>query len=91
MKPRPSPSSGDQGDLQLQKTKLSGLVHGGRPLVKLAQDIDWQHFDEVFGSYYSEQGRIGISTRLLVALQYLKYSYDLSDEDVVQGWLENPY
>ena len=25
------------------------------------------------------------------ALHYLKYTYNLSDDDVVQGWLENPY
>ena len=22
---------------------------------------------------------------------YLKYTYNLSDEDVVEGWVENPY
>lgn len=27
----------------------------------------------------------------MVALNYLKYTHDLSDEDVVQGWVENPY
>lgn len=30
-------------------------------------------------------------TRLLVALHYLKYQHDLSDEAVVQQWVENPY
>ena len=32
-----------------------------------------------------------VSTRLMVALHYLKYTYNLSDEDVVEGWVENPY
>jgi IS5 family transposase len=27
----------------------------------------------------------------MVALHYLKYTFDLSDEDVVEGWVENPY
>ncbi len=27
----------------------------------------------------------------MVALHYLKYTYNLSDEDTVLGWLENPY
>jgi IS5 family transposase len=33
----------------------------------------------------------GIPTRLMVALHYLKYTLDLSDEQVVRGWVENPY
>jgi IS5 family transposase len=28
---------------------------------------------------------------LLVALYYLKYTFDLSDEDIVAVWVENPY
>lgn len=28
---------------------------------------------------------------MMVGLQYLKYAYDLSDEAVLAGWLENPY
>jgi IS5 family transposase len=27
----------------------------------------------------------------MVALHYLKYQHDLSDEDVVALWIENPY
>ena len=27
----------------------------------------------------------------MVALHYLKYQHDLSDEDVVFAWVENPY
>jgi IS5 family transposase len=27
----------------------------------------------------------------MVALHYLKYVHNLSDEDVVAGWVENPY
>jgi IS5 family transposase len=37
------------------------------------------------------QGAPGISTRLMVALNYLKYQHDLSDENVVAAWVENPY
>lgn len=27
----------------------------------------------------------------MVSLHYLKYTFDLSDEDVVEGWMQNPY
>jgi IS5 family transposase len=54
--------------------------------------VAWDHLDELFGSTYCpDNGRPGVSTRLMVALHYLKYTYNLSDEDVVEGWVENPY
>ena len=40
---------------------------------------------------YSEEGRPGIPIRLMVGLHYLKHTYDLSDEEVVAQWAENPY
>ena len=48
--------------------------------------------DEVFGeTFCPDQGRPGISTRLIVSLHYLKYTHNLSDDDVVSAWVENPY
>ena len=48
--------------------------------------------DEVFGSsYYPDNGPPDVSTRLMVALHYLKYTHNLSDENVVATWVENPY
>ena len=65
------------------------MRHG---LVKLGKAVDWDRLDEVFGATYCpDNGRPGVSTRLMVALHYLKYTYNLSDEDVVDGWVENPY
>ncbi|OCC15323.1 transposase IS4 family protein [Dissulfuribacter thermophilus] len=72
--------------------ELSKLVNPSHPMVKLAKAIDWDRLDEVFGkTYCPNKGRPGISTRLMVALHYLKYTYNLSDEAVVEGWIENPY
>jgi IS5 family transposase len=42
-------------------------------------------------TYHPTHGAPGISTRLMVALHYLKYQHDLSDENVVAHWVENPY
>jgi IS5 family transposase len=59
---------------------------------RLGLFIDWQSFEQTLGStYHPSQGAPGISTRLMVALHYLKYQHDLSDEDVVALWVENPY
>ena len=52
--------------------------------------MDWGRLEEVFGSTFCpDNGRPVISTRLLVALHYLKYPHNLSDTDVVDAWVEN--
>ena len=54
--------------------------------------MDWSVFEQQLGStYHATHGAPGVSTRLMVALHYLKYQHDLSDEGVVQHWVENPY
>jgi len=68
------------------------MVDHTHALVKLAHQIDWQAFATEFGKLYVEgQGRPGIPIRLMVGLQYLKHTFNLSDELVVQSWIENPY
>lgn len=90
MKPRQSPHKNRQRDLF--RPELVKIVDPGHGLVKLAKVVDWERLDETFGTTYCpDNGRPAISTRLMVSLQYLKYTYDLSDDDVVAGWVENPY
>jgi hypothetical protein len=62
------------------------------PLCHLATVIQWSRFDEAYAAFYCEDtGAPGLPTRLMVGLQYLKYTFDLSDEELVLRWLENPY
>jgi IS5 family transposase len=68
------------------------MIDPGHGLVKLAKAVNWDRMDEVFGETFNpDQGRPGISTRLMVSLHYLKYTHNLSDDDVVSAWVENPY
>jgi IS5 family transposase len=72
--------------------ELSLLVDANHPLVKLGAQINWTAFEEHLApTYHDKTGATGIDTRLMVALHYLKYQHDLSDEAVVAGWVENPY
>ena len=90
MKPHASPCDNRQGDLF--KIELQTIVDPAHPLVRLAHTVDWAGLEAALGaSYCDDNGRPAISTRLMVALHYLKYTFDLSDEDVVAGWVENPY
>ena len=76
---------------ELFRVELSRLVDAEHPLVKLGQKIDWAKFEELLGaSYHATQGAPGIDTRLMVALHYLQYQLNLSDEATVARWVENP-
>lgn len=90
MKPKKSPVKNRQGDLF--RIELSRIVDPGHGLVKLSKVVDWKRLEELFGATYcADNGRPGVSTRLMVSLHYLKYTHNLSDEDVVDAWIENPY
>jgi hypothetical protein len=76
----------------LFRARLSNQLDLRHPLIRLAGLIDWESFEIDFGARYHETlGRPGKPTRLMVGLTYLKHSYDLSDEQVCERWLENPY
>ena len=86
---RPKTRPFDQAELF--RSRLDNMLDQRHSLFKLAGKIDWPVFDECYGQVYAEVGRPGIPTRLMVGLHYLKYSFDMSDESVVQGFVENPY
>ncbi|MBW2054014.1 MAG: transposase, partial [Deltaproteobacteria bacterium] len=90
MKPKKSPHKDRQRDLF--RSQLSSIIDPRHGLVKLAKTIEWDRLDVLFSSTYCpDNGRPGVSTRLMVALHYLKYTHNLSDEEVVAAWVENPY
>jgi len=73
------------------RNRLDVMLDHGHPLYVLACQIDWAVFEREFGSLYSEHGRPGVATRLMVGLHYLKHTFNESDESVVARFVENPY
>ncbi len=61
------------------------------PLYRLANQIQWIIFEEAFGKLYSREGRPAKPIRLMVSLLMLKHIRNLSDESVVEQWMENIY
>jgi IS5 family transposase len=61
------------------------------PLVKFADQMDWDALDEQFAALYSEDGRPATSTRMMIGLTLLQSLYGLSEDEVVDRWPENPY
>lgn len=90
MKPR-KPSS-QEPQKELFRVELIQLIDLNHPLVKLSEAVDWTKFDAAFEPLFDEQtGRPAMATRLMVGLHYLKHLQKLSDEEVVEQWVENPY
>lgn len=86
------PKFQDRDSFELFQAHFDQLLNPRHELVQLAQKIDWRRFEAAFANCYSEDmGAPGKATRLMVGLQFLKYTFDESDESVVARWVENPY
>ena len=71
---------------------LNQILNRAHALFVLADSIEWSVFDAEFGGLYVDRvGRPGLPTRLMVGIHYLKHAFNVSDEEAVLGFLENPY
>lgn len=76
----------------LFRSQLSQILNLSHPLCRLSDRIQWNRIETEIDSIYSSgPGQPALPTRLLVALHYLKYTFNESDESVVERWVENPY
>ena len=83
--------SPDPSQLNLLPQRLEDLVNPRHPLYKLSKQIPWDDIDKHFSGLYHHSGRPAKPVRLMVSLLILKQLYDLSDESIVEKWVENPY
>ncbi len=75
----------------LFRERLDAIIDMRHGLVRLADLMPWSDFDESFGKFFKPIGRPAKPTRLMVGLHYLKHVYNLSDEELVERWVENAY
>lgn len=86
------PKSPQPDSKELFRQELVEMIDMQRPLVKLAALIDWQVFEREWSGYFpSTVGRPALPPRLVAGLLYLQHTYGLSDEVLVESWVENPY
>jgi IS5 family transposase len=83
--------SPDQRELRLFEQRLSDQLNPKHPLYKLAHKIPWDVLEKEFEKHYSHTGRAAHPIRLMVGLLILKQLRNLSDESVVERWVENGY
>lgn len=60
-------------------------------LKQLADKLPWGIYEEAFSELYSEVGRPAKPIRLMVGLLLLKQIENLSDETLIERWVQNPY
>jgi transposase, IS5 family len=82
----------DDGQIDLLRARLDQILNMDHPLVKLAAAIDWGFLDKRLGEVYDDDpGRPPLPSRLMAGLAIVKSMHDLSDEELCERWLENPY
>ncbi len=88
MKPKTQPRDA----FELFQAHFDRLLDPDHELVQLANQIDWPSLDVAFADCYRPDiGAPGKAIRLMAGLQYLKFTFNESDESVVARWVENPY
>jgi IS5 family transposase len=76
----------------LFRSELSNMLNLRHELCQLSELVNWDALDETFGEFFpSETGCPATPTRLIVGLFFLKATFNLSDESLVDRWVENPY
>lgn len=83
--------SPNQLQLSFCQQSLAEQLNPKHPLYRLADTIPWQSLEEEFAVLYSHTGRKAHPIRLMVGLLILKQLRNLSDESVVERWVENGY
>lgn len=77
--------------LNIFDTPLERFINLEHELCILSKQIDWDSIEKDFTVYYSEIGRPSVPIRRMIGLLLLKHIYNLSDEAIVDRWIENPY
>lgn len=67
------------------------MLNDRQALYILAEVLDWEELHQQVSGYFGDTGHPAKSARLVMGLFYLKALYELSDEQLIAQWVENPY
>lgn len=84
-------ASPNPNQLSFMATSLLDQLNPKHPLLQLARTLPWDVFEREFGALYATTGRPAKPIRLMVGLCMLKHMDNLSDEVLIQQWVQNPY
>ncbi len=75
----------------LFRARLDQIINMKHELAVLADKIDWAWLDERLAESFSDQGRPAEPVRFMIGMFLLKHTYSLSDEQVWDRWVQDPY
>lgn len=88
------PSRINNSQDNLFQSRLSNQINPRHEMVILSKIINWDRLEVEFSSVHIDAGKGGQPpkpVRLMVGLLLLQHLHALSDEQVVRGFVENPY
>jgi len=75
----------------LFRARLDQIINMKHELVILADRIGWTWLDEQLAECFSSEGRPAEPVRFMIGMFLLKHTYALSDEQVWERWVSDPY
>jgi IS5 family transposase len=85
----------DNRQNDLFRGRLSNELNPKNELLILGRMIFWNDLESEFSDLYHSDASLGGQPpkpiRLMIGLLLLQHLHNLSDEQVVRGWVENPY
>ena len=76
---------------ELFRARLDQIINMKHELVVLAQKLDWDWIDAELAPLFSDQGRPAEPVRFMIGMFLLKHIYALSDEQLWERWVHDPY
>lgn len=79
------------GSLFTELLPFGGKLNVDNRWIKMHDVIPWAELEEIYRKYFSNLGRPGKDSQLINGLLIIKHQLVLSDVEVVEIFLENPY
>lgn len=84
-------SSPNPHQMSFMAANLLEQLNPKQPLLELSERLPWDYFESEFSPLYSDIGRPAKPIRLMVGLSILKHMENISDDVLVQRWVQDPY
>src|SRR4030042_824262 len=79
------------GELFKEIMPYGGQLNAENRWIKLRELVPWEELEEIYVKYFSKRGRPAKSSELINGILIVKHMREISDEEVVEEFLENPY
>lgn len=87
-----NPKTTNHSQSRLFEARLSEQLNPNHELLAMSRLLNWEVLEQNFADkFVAEFGAPAKPVRLVIGIMILQHMYSLSDEGVVESWVENPY